>query len=86
MGSLNGRIGKLEGLVGRPEEAAYNAEREAIIAELEELEEKRRKRLREETPEERAEREAREHDPNRLAAWRDLEEQVERYWAGRAGA
>ncbi len=62
MGSLERRIEDLEGRIKPPEAQAYNPEREAIIAELERLEQ------RDGPLRQRAEREAEEGDPRRLHA------------------
>jgi hypothetical protein len=67
VGSLKRRIEDLEGRIGAPQSAAYNPEREAIIAELRQLEAERGP-LRQI-----AEREAEEGDPRRLRALEELE-------------
>jgi hypothetical protein len=68
VGSLNGRISKLEAHMKPATSKEWNPQREAIIAELKELE-ARHGSLRE-----RAEREAAEGDRRRLNALEDLEE------------
>jgi anti-sigma factor RsiW len=72
VGSLDGRISKLEKLSSDRATSAWDPEREAIIAELEHLEE-RNGPLRE-----RAEREAEEGFPQRLHALLELEEHVQK--------
>ena len=73
MGSLESRLGRLEGRVGPTprRDPAQELEREAIIAELKQLEEMKGP-LRE-----RAEREAAEGYPQRLRAIEELERMVE---------
>jgi hypothetical protein len=76
VGSLSGRISKLEAHMKPATSKEWNPQREAIIAELEVLE------ARDGPLRERAEREAAEGRPERLRALEDLEEQ-ERRWRER---
>jgi hypothetical protein len=75
---LERRIEDLEGRIMPPRTAAYNPEREAIIAELRQLEAERGP-LRQI-----AEREAEEGDPRRLRALEELEAAHEDIRGGRA--
>ena len=72
MGSLERRIENLEGRLKPQETQAYNPEREALIAELEHLEQ------RDGPLRQRAEREAAAGDFRRLLALEELEEHVQK--------
>jgi hypothetical protein len=84
VGSLNGRVSKLEGRVGIPkaeaereEERRMSETRARVIAELNAFEDRMR-RMSE------PEREALRNDPRRQAELRELEEQIERRRRGGA--